>query len=167
MPEFFVCAKSGVKKAVKRFEATHVLSTLDPGDRLFRPLRIQPQHHFQLWFEDQEDPAACYAPTLDHAQRILAWGQELLPDARVVVHCLAGACRSTAIGLALWLQSNGVDRLTEGEAWLLNHRPSACPNLLLAKYFDQLLGLDGALVTACDRIGADSINRLWKLDQQV
>jgi predicted protein tyrosine phosphatase len=164
MPEFTVCAKSEVKKTVKRWSATHIISTLDQGDRLFRPPRIPAPNHLQLWFEDEEDVTKWGAPTLDHARIILEWSAALPADARVVVHCWAGACRSTAIGIALWLQHNGVHRLPEAAAWLKSDRPQACPNLLLAAHFDQLLGLQGELVRVCDTIGADSINRWWKLN---
>jgi predicted protein tyrosine phosphatase len=164
MPEFTVCGKSEVKKTVKRFAATHLVTMLDVGDRVFRPPRIQPGNHLQLNFEDEEDPAKWAAPTREHAEAILAFGQNLPADARVVVHCFAGACRSTASALALWLQANGTDRLEEGSAWLKADRPRACPNLLLARFFDDIFGMDGRLVEECDRIGTDSINRWWKLN---
>ena len=153
MPEFTICAKSEVKKTVKRFSATHLISTLDPGDRVFRPPRILPQNHLQLWFEDEEDPGKSDAPTLQHAEIIHNWSSQLPPDARVVVHCFAGACRSTSVGIALWLQHNGVHRLSQAVEWLKADRPLACPNLLLAEHFDQLLGMDGKLLDTCAQIG--------------
>ena len=162
MPEFTVCGKSEVKKTVKRFAATHLVTMLDVGDRVFRPPRIGAASHLQLNFEDEEDPTKWAAPTIDHARTILEFGRSLPGDARVVVHCFAGACRSTASALALWLQANGVDRLGEGAAWLRADRPQACPNLLLARYYDDILGMGGKLVEECDRIGADSANRWWK-----
>ena len=162
MPSFTVCSKSEVKKTAKAFEATHLLSTLDPGDRVFRPLSIHPRDHLQLWFEDEEDPTRFGAPTLEHAQIIREWARNLPIDARVIVHCFAGQCRSTAIGIALWLQANGTDRLDEAATWLVDCRPRACPNMLLAAHFDQLLGMNGLLITLCDQIGENSINRWWK-----
>lgn len=162
MPEFIVSSKSGVKRAVKHIQATHVLSTLDPGDRLYRPHSILGTNHLQLWFDDEVDPRHTYAPRLDHAQVILDWGSRLPPDARVVVHCHAGQCRSTAVGLALFLQANGLDQFDPARAWLLDHRPTACPNLLLAQHFDQLLNLDGTFVSLCEHIGKDGATRWWK-----
>jgi predicted protein tyrosine phosphatase len=164
MPEFTICGKSEVKKTTKRWGATHIISTLDQGDRLFRPPRVPVENHLQLWFEDEEDAAKWGAPTLDHAHAILTWSEKLPPDARCLIHCFAGACRSTAIGISLWLQHNGAHRVPEAAEWLKQIRPQACPNLLLAAHFDQLLGLQGELVRMCDTIGADSINRWWKLN---
>lgn len=162
VPEFIVCSKSQVKKTVKRFEATHLVTTLDVGDSIFRPVSIPPLHHLRLSFDDEEDPQRPHAPQLFHAESILNWGSQLPPDARVVIHCFAGQCRSTAVGLALWLQANGLHKFDEARAWLLDHRSSACPNLLLAKYFDQLLLLDGTFLSFCDKIGEDCMARWWK-----
>jgi predicted protein tyrosine phosphatase len=163
MPEFTVCGKSEVKRTAKRFNATHLVTMLDLGDRVFRPPRIPLAHHLALNFEDEEDPNRHGAPTLEHAAAILEFGRTLPEDARTVVHCWAGACRSTASALALWLQANGTHRLADGVAWLRADRPQACPNLLLARYFDGMLGMEGHLVDACDELGRDSINRWWKI----
>ena len=164
MPEFTICGKSEVKKTVKRFSATHLLTMLDVGDQVFKPPRILPQNHLKMNFEDEEDPTKWAAPTFEHAFSILQWGTRLPEDARVVVHCFAGACRSTSAGIALWLQANGTHRLPEAGEWLKADRPRACPNLLMAEYFDQILNLNGELVKLCDQIGTDSINRWWKLN---
>jgi predicted protein tyrosine phosphatase len=65
--------------------------------------------------------------------------------------------------LALWLQANGHTRLEVGAVWLNTVRPDACPNLLLARHFDQIFELDGQLVELCEQIGINTINRKWKL----
>ena len=164
MPEFTVCGKSEVKKHVKRFGATHLLTTLDVGDHIYKPQSIPPQNHARFSFDDEEDPTRPYAPKLEQADAILAWGKTLPSDARVVVHCWAGQCRSTSSGIALWLQANGTHRLQEAGEWLTTVRPKACPNMLLARYFDHLLGMNGELIKVCDQIGADSTARWWKIN---
>jgi predicted protein tyrosine phosphatase len=110
--------------------------------------------------EDEETPSHPNAPTKEQAARILEWGKSLPDDACVVVHCYAGVSRSTASGLALWLQSNGTEHVAEAEAWLLAHRPRAVPNPLLAKHFDDLLGMNGEFVNLCERISEQSM-RTW------
>jgi predicted protein tyrosine phosphatase len=115
--------------------------------------------------EDEENSTCANAPTLAHAQRVIDFGASLPFDARVVVHCYAGVSRSTATGLALWLQSNGTHRLEEAEAWLLAHRERPCPNMLLAEHFDHLLGMNGEFVRLCDQIGEGSMARWWKTQE--
>ena len=71
---------------------------------------------------------------------------------------------TTIYSISLWLQHNGVDRLDDAAEWLKADRPQACPNLLLAQHFDNIIGAKGQLVRVCDEIGALSINRWWKLN---
>jgi len=162
MPEFLVCSKSQVRARVRSFDATHLVTLLDPGDSIYKPSRISPENWLWLRVEDEENSSNANAPTLEHAKQVLEFGHKLPNDARVVIHCFAGVSRSTATGLALWLQSNGVDRLDEAEAWLLAHRERPCPNMLLAQHFDELLNLNGEFVRLCDRIGEGSMARWWK-----
>jgi predicted protein tyrosine phosphatase len=75
-----------------------------------------------------------------------------------VVHCEAGISRSTASALALKIQAHG--GIAGARAWIDHERPHACPNMLLAEFFDNLLDLQGEFIALCDDIGATNINRL-------
>ncbi len=160
MPSFRVCSKSQVKSTVRQLDATHLLTLLDPQDSIYKPNRILPENWLWLRMEDEETPSHPNAPTKEQAARILEWGKALPDDACVVVHCYAGVSRSTASGLALWLQSNGTEHVAEAEAWLVSHRPRAVPNPLLAQHFDTLLNMNGAFVALCERISEQSM-RVW------
>jgi predicted protein tyrosine phosphatase len=164
MPEIIVCAKSEVQKKVDEFEATHLLSLLDPDSHIYRPSRIPAlaSNWLLQLFDDEEDSAHPRAPKLIHAERILEWGRGIPTDGKLVVHCHAGMCRSTVAAYALWLQANGKDKITEGAEWLVAIRPHACPNLLLAQHFDDLLELNGEFVKACDKIGENSVKRVFQ-----
>ena len=163
MTEFFICAKNEVHKRIKELEITHLVSLIDPNAHIFKPTSIPLENWLQLRFEDEEDPCGSNPPNLWHAERILAVGKEFPDDARVLVHCHAGVCRSTAAALALWLQTNGTDKLEEGVEWLAVTRPRACPNMLLAGFFDDLLDMGGKLKAACDKIGETSVKRTFSL----
>lgn len=158
MPDFFICNRSQVSRRVRSLQATHLLSLLDPARTMWKPSTIAPGNWLWLKFQDQEKPEDFQAPTLEHAQHILAWGRQLPADARVVVHCEAGISRSTASALALKVQAHG--GIAGARAWIDNERPHACPNMLLAEFFDQLLGLQGQFVALCEDIGATNIKRL-------
>ena len=69
---------------------------------------------------------------------------------------------ATTVREALWLQAHGWEGFDEARAWLLGHRPRACPNMLLARHFDEIQGLNGKFVKLCDEIGEESIIRLMK-----
>lgn len=164
MPEIIVCSKSEVPKVVEEFEATHLLSLLDPDSHIYRPSRIPAftSNWLLQLFEDEENPDHPSAPKLVHAERILEWGSLIPKDGKLVVHCHAGVCRSTAAAYALWLQANGKNKIAEGAEWLVGIRPRACPNLLLAQHFDDLLELNGEFVKACDKIGENSVKRVFE-----
>ena len=143
-----VCGKNQVKKAAKRIGATHVITLLDPMDRLFLPPSIDPRNHFRLSFDDEEKSTKLYAPTPSHVETILAYGRNIPTDAIVIVHCHAGQCRSTAAALAILVQSLGTDRVDEAVALLVANRPEAVPNRLMAFYADRLLGTGSKLLDA-------------------
>lgn len=149
---FTVCSKSQVKKHVKRVEATHLITLLDPWDRIWRPSRILRENHLMLGFEDEEDPAAKYAPKEEHCRIILEFGNKLPDNSITVVHCFAGMCRSTAAALALYIQKHGIESAWHAKQWLREDRPQAMPNMLMAKYFDKLLNCNGEFVVLCDKI---------------
>lgn len=164
MPVFTVCSKSQAKRVAKRFEATHLLSLLDPHTSMWKPNSILPQNWLIQFFEDEEDLGGSNPPTMIQAEWILEWGRALPPEARVVVHCHAGVSRSTATALALWLQANGQELdnpLQDARAWLAEVRPFSCPNMLLASMFDDLLSLKGEFVKMCDDIGNEGIIAKW------
>ena len=159
MNEFTICSKSEVNKTVKNFGATHLITLLDPGDSVFRPPSIPGTNHLKLNFFDEEDETKSNPPKLWHGESILGFAKSL-HDARVVVHCHAGICRSTAAGLALWLQENGLDRLDEAKKWLSEVRPNSFPNSLLGKHFDNILGLDGKLIDLIENISQENTEKL-------
>lgn len=153
---FTICSKNQVRSRVKQVDATHLITMLDVGDYIVTPSRIDPENHLKLAFDDEENRFALRAPTIDHCRKILEFGAALPDDAVTVVHCFAGMCRSTAAGLALWIQKNGKDTV-RARAWLAEDRPEAMPNMLMAQYFDDLLEMDGEFVRLCDEVSSHRI----------
>lgn len=93
-------------------------------------------------------------PTRAHVERILAFGRALPDGARLLVHCMAGISRSTAAALALLVQELSLGRADGAAERLLELRPEAHPNLLIAAHADELLGAGGAVLAAARRIRA-------------
>jgi len=150
--KIWVCDKTKVPKMQSRHGITHVLSLLDHGDHPFlHPLRTNKANCMMLNFPDTVDSNDPSAPTMDHVRMILAWGERLPEDANVLVHCFAGISRSTAATLAIMIQREGIDKIDECITRLLEQRPQACPNPLIIKYADELLGAGGKLFDAVDR----------------
>lgn len=157
--KIFVCSRGAVSKFTSRVKATHVLSILDPGRRPFLHPKTPKKNWLLVHFEDNlyfEEP---HGPTIEHVSQILEWGKSLPDDAILLVHCEAGVSRSTAAALALLVQHHGIEKLQECVAALVDVRPEASPNKLVTKLADDLLGCNGELHAAGERIATEKLAR--------
>lgn len=152
----FVTSKNKVHNLVKQTNATHVVSLLDPGDRLFVTERLSKLPRLHLICEDVLNDFAHNAPTREQVDRLLKFGRNMSEDAVVVVHCFAGVSRSTAAAAALMVQElkhqGHPDPVSEALRRLVDQRPEACPNPVISKFADELLGFDGAFHEACEKV---------------
>lgn len=147
--ELTVCGKGQVRKVVKRFAATHLLSLVDPDDRVPTPHRIARENHLSVRFDDVESPALAHAPTLADIEKVVAWVDRLPENARLVIHCTAGVSRSTAIAFALLCRGMDIEAARDR---LLVIRPQASPNALVTMLLDQMFDMGGALHAAAFEI---------------
>jgi predicted protein tyrosine phosphatase len=106
--------------------------------------------HLVLCFHDIEDAAQAAPPQRRHVEDGLAFARTHAAR-RLLVHCFAGVSRSTALGYAILVDRAGP---RADEAALLDQllalRPQACPNRLLVRHADALLGRDGRMVRAVE-----------------
>ena len=130
-----ICAKNQVRKTVKRFEATHLISLVDPHDRMPRPHRIERGNHLVMHFDDVDDPRLPDAPQREHLVRAIEWVERLPETARLVVHCTAGVSRSTALSYAL-LRCSMPDQ--KAMDYVLKIRPEAQPNELMMHHLEAI-----------------------------
>jgi len=156
--QVFVGSKNQAHDLVKRHDAGHLVSILDPGDRLFLTPRLHQINRLHQFFEDVLDEEVLNAPTREHVQELLDWGAQLPSDAVVVVHCFAGISRSTAAALALLVQHSG--DVESSVRQLLEVRPQACPNPVISKFADELLGMKGALFARSEEVANSKILKI-------
>jgi predicted protein tyrosine phosphatase len=151
-----VCGKNEID-AFSGKRLTHILSLEDPGTPQDTPSWFKGVH-WQIQFHDVESireavEFGATAPTEDQVAEILGYGQECLEASRtrrvhLLVHCWAGASRSTAACYALLVQAVGVERASEALQYIRDIRPEAFPNQLIVKHADHLLGCRGELIRA-------------------
>lgn len=138
---------SRAARTKRRYDA--VISVEDPSTRRkLRFHRTPHPDHLVLRLEDidghEQDLAG---PHIHHVEQALAFAREHV-DGRLLVHCHAGVCRSTALGLAII-----ADRLGEGMEplavdTLLASNPDAVPNSIMVEMADEVLGREGRLIEA-------------------
>lgn len=159
-----VCDKSKVHDVVNREGATHLISICDPGDSLPLTPILKEMNRLHLTFEDVLDENAFQAPTMEHVERILDFTKDLPDDAVVLVHCFAGVSRSTAAAAAVvaqnLLQKGFTDVAERAVAAVREVRPMLCPNPVISKFADDLLGLNGQLFDECEKVANEKILKL-------
>lgn len=157
--QVYVSSRNQVSKITSKVGATHVLSLLDPGKRPWLHPSTSSQNWKLLTFEDVEDPSYDRAPTQEHVEQILAWARKLPNDTVLLVHCEAGISRSPAAALAILVQYHGVDKIDQCLDLLFGVRPESAPNLLIAKYADELLECSGKLIAAAKKLSDSKMLR--------
>lgn len=143
--------------------ATHVVSLLHSSERhlLFMPRSFDRANWLFLEMDDVISESADAAPKKEQVQRLLEWTNKLPNDAHLVIHCYAGISRSTAAALAVKVQELGTDKVKEAIDWLLEARPQACPNPVITKFADELLGANGKLHTAAEEVANNKLLSLY------
>ncbi len=153
---FSVCGKNEIDNFSTK-DVTHILSLEDPGTPKETPVWFKGVH-WQIQFHDVESLSEARefgstAPTREQVAEVLRYGEECLKASRtgavhLLVHCFAGASRSTAACYALVAQAVGAGKAKQALQFVVQLRPEAFPNLLVVKHADHLLGRGGELLRA-------------------
>ena len=144
-----VCGLGELGRVSRSVSATHIVSVLHPADRMSLPRGVKRSHHLRIDMDDTDDIRAPFAPVASHITEVSTWCGELAEDSRLVVHCLAGISRSTAMALGLLAEGYDPDRAVR---LLSRIRRQATPNPRLVALWDAHLALDGALIAATERV---------------
>lgn len=158
--ELHITSRKDAARTARSIGATHLVSLLDPGVRAHRPGCVARENHLWLVCMDIEDAEAPHAPRLDQVERLLRFGSRIPSGAKVVVHCEAGICRSTAAAFLLLVQAMGTEKAEEAIDIVRQTRDGAIPNLLIVSHGDHLFGTGGRLADLADRLGAEMGARL-------
>ena len=152
--ELFISSARDMPSMIYENSITHVLSVMSSDELgyITVPSVIDRENWLKIEMDDVIHEDAYEAPRADQVQQILDWGRSLPSNARVLVHCYAGISRSTGAALALKVQEKGLDQLERCVDWLVDHRPIACPNPLVTKHADQILGANGELHRAAEAV---------------
>ena len=139
------------KEAVaQQLWASHIVSIVGSGETDLPEFFAGPTVE-TIVFDDLERerdevnrPGARNAPKMKHVKAILEFTSQLSQGDRVIIHCHAGLCRSTAVAMLVMIQ-HGIDPL-ESLGQLLEIRSCAWPNSLVIRLGDAHLGLGNLLI---------------------
>jgi predicted protein tyrosine phosphatase len=134
---------------------SHLISIRASGTKLLSMIDLPEERHLQLQFGDAMDPDEPDAAKIAHIEAAFAFVDGLPKDAHLLIHCLRGIGRSTALTLGI------LSRYMEPEDAAANlHalRPEAKPNRHVVGLCDTVLGLKGKLAKQALRFPA----KVWK-----
>ncbi len=147
-----VCALGSVAdvaKSLVRFDMVTLLSPEQTGHdhRVSGCVR-----RLELFFHDVTSIEPGFvAPDRAMMQELLAFAGGAR-DRPLLIHCWAGISRSSAAAYAIACDRNhGLENEIAGE--LRRRAPSVSPNRLMVKLADDMLGRNGRMIHAIDRIG--------------
>ena len=143
-----------LEEALRRYRPAFLVSLMDHVDAVSTPANIDANNHLRLGFHDVESKKPGKTPpSADDIDRLIEvarrWNGSGEP---ILVHCIAGVCRSPAAGLIL-----ASIRQPNNEVELAKHlreqAPHCRPNTLMIELADQALSLEGKLVSAVANMG--------------
>ena len=154
MPTIHVCPLSRLTETVTATGASHVLTLINVGTLVERPAPIQPERHLFIGVSDIVDPLDGHVlPAAEHVEQLLAFARAWPREQPLVIHCYAGISRSTAAAFTIACALAPERREDEIAQALRTASPSATPNRRLVAIADEMLGRNGRMVEAIDRIG--------------
>jgi predicted protein tyrosine phosphatase len=148
--------RSRVRKDLREFRPTHVVSLVDPMASLdIVQEALDGARHVQGRFFDGDAPTGTPIE-VGVLRRLLSFTGEWAEDvrlekrARLLVHCHMGASRSTAMAyLAIaQLRGGGSEELAFRELLRITNKP--WPNLPMVRMADEILGSEGRLLAPLD-----------------
>ncbi|KQY31881.1 phosphatase [Rhizobium sp. Root483D2] len=134
---------------------SHLISIRAPGTKLLSMIELPAERHLELLFGDVTDPEEPDAATAADIDRAFAFVDGLPEDAHLLIHCLRGIGRSTALTLGILARYMDPE---EAAAALHGLRPEAKPNRHVTGLCDATLGLKGRLARQALRFPA----KVWK-----
>lgn len=145
---------SKVQPLIDEHGVRHVVTLLAPNTPHDAPMGIAADRHLKLYFHDIIQAMDGHVPPrAADAEKLISFFQGWDRADPMLIHCWAGISRSTAAAYtALCMFRPRADE--EELALELRHAsPSATPNRLIVSLADEVLGRQGRMLKAIEKIG--------------
>jgi len=150
-----VASQTEARHNRQQWAPSHLISIRAPGSKLLSMIDVAPENHLELLFGDVTDPDEREAARPEAIEMTFAFIDSLPADANLLIHCLRGIGRSTALTLGILARYMPPE---EAAATLHALRPEAKPNRHVIGLCDTALGLKGRLAKQALRFPA----KVWK-----
>lgn len=154
MSYLVVCRLNQIAETAVLHGAREMISLMAQGQEFHRPAVIEASRHLNLGVNDISDETeGLVAPAHAHVERIIDFAGGWDRSAPLVIHCWFGISRSPAAALITALSLAPDQDEDELTARLRTASPFVTPNPRLVAIGDEILGRNGRLVRAVERIG--------------
>ena len=154
MTAIYVCPLSRLAETVAQSGARHVVTLINRETAVARPPDVMADDHLFVGVHDICEPAdGMICPGNEHVAEVLDFFRRWDRRSPVVVHCFAGISRSTAAAFSGFCALRPDLAEAEIAARLRRRSPEATPNARIVAVADAMLGRDGRMVAAVERIG--------------
>ena len=164
---------SSLKDAHQTVESknpTKIVSLLSPGSDFpdFEGFGADRHHRIEV-YDILEDAGDRVAPNEDHVAHIIELMRDWQQGTPLFVHCWAGMSRSTASAyIAACLHNPQADEEKIAQH-LADASPTAFPNTRIVAIADEMLGRDGRMARAAEKIRGDEkrLAKIYELQESV
>ncbi len=154
MPTLHVSSLSRLHETVAATGASHVVTLINAATIVERPPGILPDRHLFIGVSDIVAPMEGHiTPGEEHVSQLMRFVQGWGREAPIVIHCWAGISRSTAAAFISACMLNPSRPEAEIATALRAASPSATPNGRLVAIADGIMGRQGRMIDAIERIG--------------
>jgi predicted protein tyrosine phosphatase len=154
MSAIYVCPLSRLAETVERTGARHIVTLINSDTLVARPPPIELSNHLKIGVHDICEPAdGMICPDETHIAGYFEFVRRWDRATPIVVHCFAGISRSTAAAFAAFCELRPDLDEHEIARRLRRRSPEATPNVRIVSIADAILGREGRMVQAVERIG--------------
>ncbi|CAA9336539.1 MAG: Protein tyrosine phosphatases [uncultured Microvirga sp.] len=154
MPTLHVCSLAHLHETVASSGASHMVTLINAATVVERPASVAEDRHLFLGMSDIVDPLEGHIlPATEHVEKFLTFVTAWPREQPLVIHCYAGVSRSTAAAFIAACALAPHRPEADIARALRQASPIATPNRRLVAVADDLMGREGRMVEAIDRIG--------------
>ncbi|MGA7384087.1 MAG: tyrosine phosphatase family protein [Methylocella sp.] len=154
MPRIHVCPLSKLTETVRVSGAQSLVTLIDKGTPVGRPSGIAAEAHLVVVLSDIVAELEGHTlPAKSHVEKLLAFVRRWDQTGPLLIHCWAGVSRSPAAAfIAACALRPHRDEAEIAQAVRANS-PTATPNARLVVIADAMLGRNGRMIAAVEKIG--------------
>ena len=154
VPRIHVCPLSKVPETVRATGARSLVTLVDNGTPVRRPLGIAAEDHLVMALSDIAVAVEGHTlPNESHVEELLAFVRRWDQAAPLLIHCWAGVSRSTAAAFIAACDLRPHRDEAEFAQEVRIKSPTATPNPRLVAVADAVLGRNGRMIGAIVQIG--------------